>query len=229
MNRLSRWMPLAGVLFTLLLASIFLVPQTPDVNASPAKITSFYASHRGALQAQTYLLAYAAIALVCFMAILTTRLRRMGADMLGRIAFAGSIMLAAGFAFGAATNIMLTHKSVTYDASSAKTLNLIANDSFFIAIAVGLVLMMVPTGIAILGTKSLPAWMGWVAVVAGVGAAVGWVAWIALMVTGLWSLVASVMLYQRMNAESGAAMPTGGSSTVPAQGMPQATDTRIGM
>jgi hypothetical protein len=118
---------------------------------------------------------------------------------------------------------MLTHKSVSYDASTAKALNIISNDSFFITIAVGLALMMLATGIAVLGTKVLPAWMGWVAIVAGVGAAAGWIAWFALMLTGLWCVVAAVMMYVAQDRV--VALPTGGSGRIPAQGESQPSES----
>jgi subtilisin family serine protease len=231
MNRLSRWAPLAGVAYVVLFAVLlFGTPGTPDLGDSSAKIIHDYSSHRGAMQVSVYLLAYCAVFMVVFFAALTSYLRRMGADVLARVAFAGSVIVAAGFGIGAGATSMLTHKSVPLDAGTAQTLNLIDNDLPFIALFVGLLLAMIATGVAVLGTNALPAWMGWVAIVAGVASGVGsFVSWIALMLASLWILVASVMLYQRMNAESGAAMPAGGSSTVPAQGMPQASDTRIGM
>lgn len=227
MNRLNRWVPLAGVVYAILFAVlIFATPSTPAVNASTAKIVDFYASHRGGMQVQVYLLAYCAVFVVVFFAVLTSYLRRMGASALARVAFAGSLILAAAYGIGAGTTAMLDHKSVTINAGSAQVLNLINNDLPFIALFVGLLLTMIATGVAILTTRALPAWMGWVAIVSGVGSGLGsFVSWIALMLGALWVLVASVMLYRRMSAEPARAptVPSGGSSQVP--GQPQATDS----
>jgi hypothetical protein len=232
MSRLNRWSPLTGVLFAACLAVAIVGPSTPDIDDSGAKVIAFYASHRGTLQVQTFFLAYGAILLVAFVTVLTAYLRRRGVDMLGRIAFAGSLFLALAMAFGAATNVMLNHKSVHLGADSAQTLNIMANDLYYIALAVGVVLMMSGLGIAIVTTRALPVWMGWVAIVAAVGAVTGFGAWPALMLTGLWMIVASIMLYQRMGAEmpQQVALPDAGSATIPSQGQPQASESgdRVG-
>jgi hypothetical protein len=212
--------------FTVFLAAAVLGPSTPDVNASSAKVISVYARHRGALKAQAYFLGYAAIFLVCFFGVLTHRLRRAGAEALSTVALAGSVVLGVAMAIGAATNLMGTHKSVTLTTSTAQTINLINNDIFIVALVVGLVVMMIPAGIAVLATKALPAWMGWVAIVAGVVAATGPLAWFALIATGLWSLVAAIMLYRRRDAVS-SPMATGGSGQIPAQGQPQGADSSM--
>jgi len=228
MDRLSRWAPLSGVVYVVLfVVAVFAFPGTPSIGDSSSSIIKFYGSHRGSMQASAYLLAYCAIFTVVFFAVLTNYLRRMGANVLARVAFAGSIIVAVGFGVGAGTTSILTHRSVPLDSGTAQVLNLLNNDLPFVTLFLGLALAMIATGAAVLGTKALPTWMGWVAVVAGVGAGIGnFVSWIALLLTGLWILTASVMLYQRMNADA-AAMPPGGSSTVPAQGMPHGSDTRV--
>jgi hypothetical protein len=177
------------------------------------------------MEVSVYLLAYCAVLAVVFFAAMTSYLRRMGANVLARVAFAGSVIVAVGFGVAAGTTAMLTHKSVTLDSGAAQTLNLINNDLPFIALFVGLLLAMIATGVAIIETKALPAWMGWVAIVAGVGSGIGsFVSWIAMLLSGLWILTASVMLYQR---QDDAAMTTsaGGSDRIPAQGQAQTSES----
>jgi hypothetical protein len=226
-TKLSRWSPLLGVLFTACLATAFFGPSTPDVNDSSAKVISFYSSHRGAIEFQGYVLAYGAIFLVAYIAVLSGYLRRMGSDALSRVCFAGSVILAIAMAVGSAINFMLTHRSVTLDASSAQTLNLMNNDLYYIALAVGTALTMLAAGIAIVSTKAMPAWLGWVAIVAGVVAASP-LAWIGLMVFGLWALVTSIVLYQRTASAPAATITLPeGSVPVPAQAQSQETTTTI--
>jgi hypothetical protein len=213
------------VLFALV---IFATPSTPGEDASTAKIIHFYSTHRGGMRLQVYLLAYCGVFAVVFFAVLTNYLRRHGANVLARVGFAGSVVVATAFGIGAAASDLLTHKSSTLTPADAQALNLINNDLPFIALFVGLLLAMISTGVAVLGTKALPTWMGWVAIVCGVAAGLGsFVSWIGLMLAGLWILVASIMLYQRMNAEGAAAMPAGGSGQIPAQGQPQGADSTI--
>ena len=204
-NRLSRWAPLAGVAYTVLFAVvIFATPSTPDINASTTKIIDFYSSHRGGMQVQTYLLAYCGVSVVVFFGVLTSYLSQHGANVLARVGFAGSVILATAFGIGAAASGLLAHKSVTLSPSTAQTLNLINEDLPFIALFVGLLLTMIATGLAIVTTNALPTWMGWVAIVSGVGAGVGsFVSWIALMLAGLWTLTASIMLFRDGYAADG--------------------------
>jgi hypothetical protein len=72
-------------------------------------------------------LAYGAVLLVAFLAVMTACWRRRGVETLGRVAFAGPILLAVAMAFGAATNVMLTHKSVHLGVDAGQSLNVIAN------------------------------------------------------------------------------------------------------
>lgn len=220
MNRLNRLMPLTGVVFLALMVAVMTGPSTPDVNASGAKIIDFYGKHRGYLQAQAYLLAYAGIFLVWFTATICSYLRRAGARTSAAAALCGSVIVGAAFGVGAATNILLTHKSVTLTASSAQTLNLVANDLPFVALFAGVLLTMVSLGAAVLSTRALPAWLGWTAVVFGIAAGVGtFVSWLALPASTLWIAVASVMLYRRESRPSSITLPGApGRLTVPVPG-----------
>lgn len=226
-NRLSRWAPLVGVGFTICLAVAFFGPTTPDTNDSPAKVAAFYVSHRSGLKVQAYFLGYGAILLVCFIAVLAAYLRRRGTNALSTAAVGGAILLAAAMAIGAGTNLMLADKAAVSSPSTATTLNLINNNGFIVVLAAGVAIMMATIGIAMLATKAFPAWMGWVALVCALGAVTGFLAWFALILTGLWVAVASVMLYQRMDAEETAtiSLPDGGSASIPMQGQPQASES----
>jgi hypothetical protein len=230
MQRLNRWAPLLGVAFVLCLAGAFFGPSTPDVNASSAKVIDFYGSHRGALMFQAYLLGIGGLLLVAFFGAMTAYLRRMGADALARVALAGSVIMAVAMCLGGTMNVLLTHKSVTMTASTAQTLNLLNNDLPFILLVVGLGLVAFATGIAILSTKAMPAWQGWVALVIGlVAIAGGPVGWFAIMASGLWVLALSITLYRRMDDGSAAtiSMPDAAAMQIPAQGQPQDSSTTV--
>jgi hypothetical protein len=217
------------VVFVALLAvTIFAFPSTPDVNASTAKITAFYASHRGALQAQAYTLAYAAVFLVWFYVLFAARLRRMGASALATAAVVGAAIMAVAMGIGAALNIAMTHRTAPLSASSAQAMNLLNNDLPFIALFTGLLITMFAAGVAILRTEALPKYMGWIAIVIGVLVATGtWLAWIGLMASGLWTVAASVMVYATPARDDAAAMPAGGSDRVPVQGQAHTSESEM--
>jgi hypothetical protein len=227
MERLNRWGPLSGVVFVALLAvTIFAFPSTPDVNASTAKIVGFYASHRGALQAQAYTLAYAAVFLVWFYVLFAARLRRMGANALATAVVVGVAIMAVAMGIGAALNIAMTHRTAPLSASSAQAMNLLNNDLPFIALFTGLLITMLTVGVAVLRTEALPKYMGWIAVVIGVLVATGtWLAWIGLMASGLWTVAASVMVYLDPQDADVMAPTTGGSDRIPAQSQAQASES----
>jgi hypothetical protein len=229
-QRLSRLAPLLGVVFVVCLAGAIVGPSTPDVNASSAKVISFYGKHRGALKAQAYFLGFGGLFLVAFFGSMTSYLRRMGSDALARVALAGAVIMAVGLCLGGTMNVLLTHKSVTMTPSTAQTLNLLNNDMPFILLVVGLGLVAFATGIAVLSTKAMPAWQGWVALVIGlVAVAGGPLAWFALMASGLWVLALSITLYRRNDDDSHASisMPDAAAVQIPAQGQSQDASTPV--
>jgi hypothetical protein len=226
-NRLSRWAPLAGVIYVLLLAGAIFGPSSPDTNASGTTITAFYVKHHTGIKVQAYLLAFAGVFVVCFFVALCTYLRRLGANALATLAFAGSVLMAAGYFIGGAMNVVLTDHTSSLSASSAQTLNLLSNDLPFVTLFAGMFVMMMFAGIAILSTKALPAWMGWVAVVAGLVGTGGPIAWFGLMLGGLWTLVASIMLFRRLAAQPTITLPDASSPQIPAQSAPQQSTAQI--
>jgi hypothetical protein len=230
MQRLSRWAPLAGVVFVLCLAGAIIGPSTPDINDSSAKIIAFYGKHRGELMVQAYFLGLGGLFLVAFFGSLTAHLRRMGADALARVALAGAVIMAVAMCLGGTMNVLLTHKSVTMTPSTAQTLNLLNNDLPFVTLVVGLALATFATGIAVLSTKAMPAWQGWTALVIGlVAIAGGPIGWFAIMASGLWVLALSITLYRRMDDGSAAtiSMPDAAAMQIPAQGQPQDSSTQV--
>jgi uncharacterized protein involved in cysteine biosynthesis len=58
------------------------------------------------------------------------------------------------------------------------------------------------TGAAILRSRLLPAWLGWVSLVLGVLAASLVLAFIAFLATGLWVIVVAIMLWTRAAHET---------------------------
>lgn len=229
-SRLSRWAPLLGVLYGVLLAAVIVsMPPPPSVDASAAKIMSYYNGHRGALQVQVYLLAYCGIALVAYFGVLTGYLRRHGADTLARVGFAGAMIMATGFGIGAGSGVLVSHKTVPVTAANAQLLNLLNDDLPFVTLALGGVLALISIGIAVLSTKSLPAWVGWVAIIAGVASGVGtFISFIAIMLGGLWSIAGSIVLYRRMSTmPTQITLPADAAPEIPTQSAPAEPNVRL--
>ncbi|HXA30462.1 MAG TPA: hypothetical protein VN193_17140 [Candidatus Angelobacter sp.] len=93
-----------GILFVvLLMVSIFMVPQTPDVNAAPGVIASYYSDHRNAVLASAYLGGLAIPVFLWFLGSLFQALRRAEGEhaRLSIVCLAGGIATAT-FALGMA-------------------------------------------------------------------------------------------------------------------------------
>ena len=203
-DRWSRRAPLTGILFVgFLVALLALSWNTPDDKASAAKVVSYYHSHRSRLITANVLGAYAVVFWLFFTGSLRSFLRRAGVgDGLTSTAFAGAILFGVGGAILSAFGFALAMEINHLDASGAHTLNVISNGLFF-PMAAGQAVFAISTAIAILRTRALPVWLGWVALVFGVVSItpVGFFGTFALL---LWSLIVSVLVYLRAEQPSSA-------------------------
>jgi hypothetical protein len=65
-DRLSRLAPLTGVVFgALTVAAIFSGGETPDANASVAKVLTYYGSHRSGVETSAIQIAFAFLCFWC--------------------------------------------------------------------------------------------------------------------------------------------------------------------
>lgn len=200
MDRRLAWLvPLTGVAFVVAGVLGFLVQgDTPDpTDDSAAEIAAFYSGNDGQLLASVALAVIAAPLLVFFGAYLRDVLTR--DDGVGRIpavvAFAGSVILAVGFAIDATITITLQETVDDLDPAAVQALSALYNNDF-IPLAVGSATFLLGAGIAIVVGRTLPVWIGWLAIVLGVLAAtpIGFVSFIGMAVV---VLVISVMLSLR--------------------------------
>jgi hypothetical protein len=199
-NRLSRWVPLTGVVYVGLMVAILIGPSSPDTKDTGAKTIAFYQAHHTAAGVQVFLLAYAALFVVMFFASVSSYLRRRGADQLATVVFGGALLQGAGLTLAGGLTLALNDHPARLSQNAAQALNLIASDTFAITLFVGLSISMVAAGIAILRTRAFPTWLGWVTVVIAIGALTAVGAWFAFLATGLWILVVAGLLIARDDA-----------------------------
>lgn len=197
MNKLTRWVPLTGILYVGVMITALTAPSSPDPQASGATVISWYEKHHTAVAVQTYLLAYAAVLGVMFFGSLCNYLRERGAGQLTTVIFGGAVISSVALGVGAGANLALSDHTSRLSQDAAQALNIISDDGFAILLFAGLALTMLTAGIAILRTRALPTWLGWVTLVIGVAALTGVGSWFAFMASGLWILgVATTMLVQ---------------------------------
>jgi hypothetical protein len=209
--RSNRLAPLSGIAFVVLLVVAFIAVEgdTPDVDDPASKIASFYHDDQGQHIAAGVLVALAALFLAVFVSSLRDYLRDAGGDsdfwptlaLVGGTVAVGGLLVAVGVHFALIDG---GDKNISPDAMVA--LNALDNDDFF-AFAMPLGIMLLGAAGATLKTgAALPRWMAWAAIVllilfftpAGFA---------AFGLTGIWIIIASIVMYQRLGTASGAATP----------------------
>jgi hypothetical protein len=195
-DRWVRLVPVTGVLTVgLLVATFILSGSTPDHNASGSAVISFYRNNQTAEGLSDFLGGLAAVFLVFFAAYLRAHLRSAGAEGLAALSFGGALLLAVGGASFSGIGLALADVPNKLDPSAAQALNLLSNDFFFPFIA-GTAVFMIGSGLAVARTRTIPRWLGWIAVLLGVVALtpIGFFAFYGVMA---WVLVLSVFLLLR--------------------------------
>jgi hypothetical protein len=200
MNSQPRFAPLMGIVFVVLLFIAFVVVEgeTPDINDSAQKITSFYHDDQGKHIAAVVLVALSTIFLTVFAVSLREFLRVPGeSDFWPTVALVGGAVAVAGLLVAAGIHLALIDggdKNISPDAMVA--LNAVDADDFF-GFATPLGIMLLGAGCATLrGGAPLPKWMAWVAIVLFVVFFTP-AGFAAFGLTGIWIIIASVLMYQR--------------------------------
>ena len=142
----------------------------------------------------TGILSIATVLFVFFASFLRSVLDRgVGEDgMFSRIAFVGAVVFAVGGAIDGTLIIAMSEAAGEVEPAQIETLQAFW-DNDFLPLALGVVLFTLGSGISIVLHKSLPVWLGWIAIVLGIVAMTP-LGWIAFMATGVWILIVSVML-----------------------------------
>jgi len=194
----SRWLPLAGVGYSVLtVASDLVIDKFPDESTSPAALVKYYASHHAQVHRGGELMAIATIFLGLFVAGLVVRCRHhFGAA--ATMAVGGAAMLAAEIA-SASTYALLGSVSIQQDLTPG------ALQAWHIdgaAFGIGMATVVLLMGVAMAGIigRAIPAWLGWTALVLAVARFTP-VGFLASLVTLLWVLVAGVVLTARTTTD----------------------------
>lgn len=211
----SRWArigSLSGILFVVLvIASNAVGGGFPENSESPAKVIAFYEAHKTGQQVSASLTGAAVLVGLYFFGSLRSYLRRGAvADDLLTIAFAGAVLFGAAGCVNAGLQWSLAAVPDKLTPGAAQALNVLGKDNlatgFF---AAGLATLMLFYGIAILRTRLLPAWLGWVSVVLGVVALAGPLVFLVFTVTAPWAVVVSILLYRHVDDPPPAAVQPG--------------------
>jgi hypothetical protein len=196
-SRITRWTGIGGVVFFLALAlAIFQDPNAPDSNASAAKVVKFYGSHKAEVTVNSYITEVTVVIALLFFWYLREYVASVAENRrLANLGFAGAVLLAASGGLSGGFEQLLVNGVHDLDPGSMQTINALSEDSTNLLGGIGVAVLLGATGIAIIRSRVLPQWLGWVAAVVAVASLV--VGFFGLAGVGVWSLIAGILLIIR--------------------------------
>jgi hypothetical protein len=203
-----RVLPLSGVVFVVLAvgAVVGLGGDTPSEGASAAEVLSFYDEHSVRQGIAAFVFAASVPFLVFFAVSLAATVPwSEGAERPGiwrHVVVAGSAVAGAALVISAWVHFALAD-GADNDLSGEALQALNALDaSSWVAFNAGLGVMMLGAAGCVIprARAALPVWLGWAALVLGIALFIPFVAFPGLILTLLWIIVVSVMLFRRSEA-----------------------------
>ena len=210
-DRSLRWFALSGPVGAVLLAiGIVLAGSTPSDHASGATVLEHYKDKQGQLLASAFILMIAGALILVFAAYLRARLRDNSpiGDTAALAAFGGGVALAIATFDGVKDTIGLLTAVDAKDPAAASIMNMTGQASWPLITGAAAVFLF-GAGLAILRTRVLPRWLGWVALVVGVISILGPGGFLGFFITPFWILVAGILLFRAEPAEGPAPAASG--------------------
>jgi len=200
----GRLLSLSGIVAValILLSFVVLGGDTPGSGDSAATINSFYDAHSGSSFAASFVLAAAAPFLVLFAVCLALAFwpedgRRSAWPF---VLIAGGATAALGFMLAALVHFALTD-GADQDAvpgAALQALNTLDTGSW-VAFNAGLGVLMLGAAGTLLASRAYPV-LAWIAVAAGVALFIPFADFAGLIVSGLWIIATSIVLFRRQGA-----------------------------
>lgn len=214
MNSSKSWLlPLTGIVFIALMIIGFIVGgEPPDATHSPQRIAEFYLDNKVRIEIGVLILSLGLVFVLVFGSYLKSVLDDGEGEsgVLPRVAYTGLVVFAVGGAIDGTILLAISGAVKDIDPTQVQTLQAFW-DNDWLPLGVGITLFTLASGLSIVLHRSLPVWLGWVALVIGVIGVLGVtpVGWVAFPATGLWILVTSVVLLmkERSSAVPAAAAP----------------------
>lgn len=198
--RVQRLAPLSGIVFFVLLAAALeWSGDSPEPDASPAKIVSWYTDHHSRELVTAVLVAVAAVFLAGFVSALRERVRAAEGEarFWSNVVLIGGAAAVAGFLLGAATAAALADAGANQLGSAALvTLNELSFGSVM-GLMLPLAVMLFGAAGATLSAAVLPRWLGWAALVLGIVMFVpADFAFLGFVLSGIWIVIVSIVIWR---------------------------------
>jgi hypothetical protein len=212
-NRPRALPMLAGIVFVAISFAAFAIGgETPSIDDSAQKVADFYADNKTKEYVASFLLLFAIPFAAIFVAHLHHLLKWASPRRVwAKLALIGGAAIVPGWAAAGAVHLALTEaadKKLPPDALRA--LNALDAD-FWPLLAIPMMLLMLGSGAAILGSTTLPRALGWIALIAGI---IGFspAGFFMFIVAGLWVIAISIVGYSRLAAAERDAPPGAGGA-----------------
>ena len=191
---------LSGLAFVVVtvVAIVGISGDTPDESSSAAKVASFYAAHDSRQILSAFVLAAAVPLLVIFAVNLALSLwpSDAGRRPVWHVVLAGGSVLAGGaFALTAFLHFVVADSADHISASTLQGLNVL-DASVWVAFNCGLGVMMLGAAGAMIPRTESSRFLAWAALVLGLALFIPFADFFALILTGVWIIVVSVMQYR---------------------------------
>jgi hypothetical protein len=204
-----QWLAGLGLVYGILFGvAAVATNQGPGINASAATVARYYTSHYTSSQAGIFLVLLSCIALAFFSGVLrSTAFPSVAQDRgLMTVSALGTAVWISGLLLTAALQTAMLDASHHGSAAVIQSVNFLANDDFF-PVVIGLSIFALATGVGMLRSRAVPAWLGWITVALGVLAAAGPLGGIAFLVAPVWAIVTGVVLLLRRPSTAAARIP----------------------
>ena len=205
----TRWIPLSGVAAVILIAAGFAAAgSTPSEDAPVSKLVAFYTTHDTGQVASGVLLSVGALLFLIFCAAFVSAVRRtdVGAQVWSSVCFGGGVLFVVAVTIAAGLAVFIGNVAGDLDPAALQALHE-ANLVVVFPWTVGASAFLLGAGAGVLQSEEvLPRWLGWMAVVLGVIAAIpnhvlggllDHIGVIPVAGLGVWTLVVSVLLARR--------------------------------
>lgn len=208
---IHRWAPLTGVVFVIFAIAGFLIAgEPPDVDDSVEDIVEYYVDNDTAIMIGSLLEALGGLALIFFAATLARMVHVRNQVVLPWVILAGGAVAAAGFGVDASLRFAAADVAGDVEPLAVQTIHIIFAD-FFYPMVIGFGSFLLAASIAAIRTKLFPAWLAWIGILLAIVAFTP-IGFIAALVSLLWFLILSILLFVRERKEPSIA---GGASSTP--------------
>jgi hypothetical protein len=201
----SRWLPLSGVVFVVLMLVVIVgfSGDTPGTGDSAAEIASFYDDESVRQGVAAFLLAATVPFLLLFATVLAglaTGTGRVSREIWRRMLLGGSFILGAIIMVMAMIHFALADGADDVAPAALQALNLL-DGNFWVAANPALGVMMLGAAGWLLGRVGNYNVLGWIALVLGIALFIPYADFFALLLSLLWIIVTSVLLYRSPQQE----------------------------